>query len=387
MMIQIFFLTNSMYLIVYQKNYEEQIKPLIKLRNVQDIHCFESSNKNYLQIYQWIWSHKPDKSKRHFVCLVGNEDEVEPIPYTISEKGNIYSSSNKAASDIRYGMSGQKLLAPSGKSSDENVTITFMVGRITSGQTDDIDIKKNNVQNQINKIIQYETNKPQPRIFGIANDESDGSTTDKEYLYQILSSYVEHGYSCTTRDKYDKDIINTISSEFNQSSTLLYIGHGVNNKINTSGFSTENVSKLTNTNYPFCLFVACDVGSFDEDILSLTESLQISEHGAIASCGSTVKQPWIPPIKALQEMHNYLFEKCKALEIGTYLKSLTYSEIFYHGIQYLLDQKTDESNVTAYTWTFFGDPATLATLYNLPPMKPNPFIKRKLRHILTSICC
>ena len=252
---------------------------------------------------------------------------------------------SEAASDMYYSIFDYNSdIAPV---SENNYKV--IVGRLSPGdniynKTDvfDDNVKKANIQNQVNKIKSYENtintiqsnsysgdlNADWPKkIIGIASNEGEGSgidgLSDNVYMRQELNKYSASDLNChfselyqsnfnsghistttSTNDKNEYDVDDDPSqqiykTEINQgSSLLLYAGHADEVSLVTTGFDNTSASNLTNENKYFlgCV-VGCSIGSHDEYYMSLAENLQVlANKGSIAMFVSSILQSWQPPM-------------------------------------------------------------------------------------------
>ena len=335
-------------LILCYKLYAEQGKRLKKLREKKNfkilLHVVDDS-ATYLSLQKIVddYYKKKKKEKLHYLCLIGNENEI-PSYKTSYE--------NNAMSDIMYGL--------------KNDIIQIFVGRITSGdshylnrsisQSDRIQY----VKNQIDKLHEYENISTDSQewcsnIHGIGSNDGEGygyeNMSDRNFVKKELNKYYKNG--CNTYC-FTEESTNFNSTLKKGASCVFYVGHGLEDQVGTTGFNIRDVKDLENTHvYSFFIFVACLVGSFDESEICLAEALQICKNGGtICACASTIQQNWTPPMKALTIMNKIINEKL----MDDTLK-LTFGNIFYPGVQEIFKSGKYYDKESAMTWTLLGDPS------------------------------
>lgn len=324
----------------------------------------------FRHIRQLIWSTRPIPD---YVCLIGNEREIVPYYAPILNTGSI---ADRAAADLAFVVTR------------ENV-IQAVIGRLTSGESSDLTQSVLHVENQIDKIIAYETQQ-ENRVLGIASVEGaqtgiDG-LSDHAFVGRQLSLFAKkrsQGVLCAkeSTNEWTGRVISPspqgILEEFQQGlGYVMYVGHGSETGVQTSGLARKDLASLTHqTTYPFCMFVACSVGSFDEPSVSLAEALVVRERaGAVAACGSTILQSWKPPMHAMRVFN-------EGLRAHTATSTETMGDLFAKGIGTLLDPSSEFHDVEcAYTWTYLGDPclapritpSTAALPNTQAPSDPSP---------------
>tara|TARA_Y100000389_G_C17467782_1_gene527287 strand:- start:3727 stop:5013 length:1287 start_codon:yes stop_codon:yes gene_type:complete len=358
-------------LIIHHQLYKSQAKELCDIRK-QNLSIYMKeidSTISYNSIKKYIIEHL---NLVEYVCLIGNEKEVRPLYLPIKNTGG---NSETAASDLSFGIFENE--------------IKLMIGRITSGEAKTDQERKSNVQNQIDKIRTYQEIYDSAEcpnwinnIMGIGSGEGGGwdglglldengePMADRDFIRQELLLFKNINYDIKGYfDPYDNYRSQPSGSElvgqgFSDGSSLVcYVGHGTEEAITTSNFSVNDVNNLNenseNGMYPFCIFVACSVGSFDENEISLTESLQIKKRGgSICSCGSTILQEWLPPMHALKIMLETV-RTYVANNTNERKEHITCGQIFYKGVKEMYDVKSKAVDRNgALTWCFMGDPST-----------------------------
>jgi hypothetical protein len=318
-----------------------------------------------------------------YVCLVGNEDEVQPVMLRTETGWGGGTNTRTSASDLALTFGREHIYRPD--SYPENlVDHDIVVGRLTTGSTEaGVDQRRRNVDNQLDKMYEYAAVHADPacppwvrHIIGIASNETDESSsnrytklTDRGWLKAQATPLVSKGYDLRCYfDTYARSAgRDAIAQGFNQGASFMcYVGHGDELSITTSGFRTSDVDQLSNRGkYPFCVFVACSVGSFDEQDVCLTEQLQVQAGaGSICACGSTKKQTWTPPMAALERMLQVIDRHAAAPTVDAASRAeLTCGGIFHAGLARLYgDHCTSRSDTCdrddALTWIFLGDPST-----------------------------
>jgi len=238
------------------------------------------------------------------------------------------------------------------------------------------------VQTQVTRTINYEKN-PQfitddwyKTVLGIASALGPGD--DNEYDYQHIrnqqTELLAYTYSVNPElfdgsqggnDAPGDPTPEMVSTEVNNGTGLiLYCGHGAQNSWGTSGFSSTNVSALTNAGkLPFIWSVACVNGDFVDGTCFAEAWLRASQGGqptgAMAFLGSTINQSWNSPMCGQDEMTDILRE--------SYPNNIrrTFAGISINGCMKMIDEYGTDGENMADTWTVFGDP-TLQVRTSLP---------------------
>ena len=326
-------------------------------------------------------------NKLKYICIIGNEKEIvtnmrKVKPVIIDEEETDEIPIVIAASDLMYGVNSNK--------------IEIIVGRISSGLSEN----ETNIKNQIKKILTYEKlndtlniknvnnteNKWTTKVIGIASDEYVSSFKDNEYMRNELKlfetnidtsrinmSYIElfEGYigeNVTDIENIIDKTGNPTSAELetyiNNGATLIeYLGHGTDTKLITTDFDIANVDNLTNEDkYFLFISVACLIGAFHNDSLTLAEKFQFAkDSGSIAVFASSVAQSWEPPKKLLNSI-NKLIQKSPA-------NYITIGDLFYQGVtndDFLhISLGGLNENDESYYYNLFGDPSTKYNLCKL----------------------
>ena len=220
------------------------------------------------------------------------------------------------------------------------------------------------VTTQVNKIITYERDYTTAQNWmywasGIASDEGGGAQgddgeSDIQHMENIRTDLQGYGYSVD--QLYDPGVTDTdVSNVINWGTSLInYCGHGGTYSFSTSGFNTTDVANLTNgVKYPIINAVACLVGNFVSYTCLAESFLRKSNGGGVAFWGSSINQPWNPPMAAQDEVVDLLVADSKK----------TIGGLFFNGACKMLDDYPSDAN-TLKTWNIFGDCSMLARTKN-----------------------
>lgn len=264
----------------------------------------------------------------------------------------------------------------------DNKLPDIILGRISSGESYDIENKYRNISTQIQKTIEYEnylgSNDWIKQIITVASSEGkgigDNGESDYEHMHVISEKFSEIDYATSAyydgthytnvsdQTTLDDDAIgNPTASEIkagidNGASLVFYAGHATETSWTTSNFDTVDIFNLRNNEkYPVVITVGCSTGSFDENNVCFTEALMMARHndrpiGSIVTMGSTVLQQWTPPMKAQDAMVDNIIqflEKKNDYNIG---------QIFYLGMQSMVEKYGDYGTNESLFWHLFGDP-------------------------------
>lgn len=241
----------------------------------------------------------------------------------------------------------------------------FLVGRFSAESIAD-------VQTQVERSIYYEKNLSSGNwlgsTLGIASDQGPGD--DNEYDYEHIRNIQTDLMNFTYDTKYElfDGSQGGLDAPGNPSSTnvstlvnpgigsIFYCGHGGETQWVTTGFSTTNVTALTNVNVlPFIYSVSCVIGHYNTGTCFCESWMRAKQTsgptGAIGIFGSTINQSWSPPMAAQDEMADILVE--------SYANNIkrTFAGIAINGCFKMNDEYADY-NVTD-TWTVFGDPSLM----------------------------
>jgi len=140
---------------------------------------------------------------------------------------------------------------------------------------------------------------------------------------------------------------------------ITYTGHGWDQGIASSSFSSSEVPLLTNTGkLPFFWSVACVNGNFTTQTCfaeTLTRQTNASGEpvGCVATLMSTINQYWSEPMEGQDEMVHLL-----TLNSVGYNKK-TFGALSMNGCMQMNDAYGSSGNDMTDTWTLFGDPSLL----------------------------
>ena len=279
-----------------------------------------------------------------FVLLVGDGPQIPPFTsvYGDSDPSYGYISGNDSYAEV-------------------------IVGRFSANNTEEL-------QTQVQRTLTYEMY-PDPNgdwyhkgvCIGSDQGPGDDNEMDFEHERNISTDYL--GYTYTTVDElYDgsqgvadaagnPDVTDFDASLNSGRSVITYTGHGSTTSFGTTGFSSTDVTGLTNVNMlPFIWSVACVNGDFKSGTC-LAESFLRSTTatgeptGAIATFMATINQSWDPPMDAQDEMVDILVE--------SYPGNIkhTFGGISVNGCMHMNDVYGAAGDEMTDTWTTFGDPS------------------------------
>ena len=283
-----------------------------------------------------------------YVQLVGDYDDVK--------------------SDI--GTSGNQPMDPQlGCVVGNDVYADIAVGRFSANSSDQVTV-------QVNKVVNYEK-LPQnaadwyKSALGIGSDQGSGSGDDGEmdkdhiqniwdnkldpFTYDIYSTAYDPGAT----DQMVADAVNAGVSIIN------YCGHGSMTSWGTTGFDNNDVNNLTNGNMlPFIFSVACVNGEFDDGECFAEAWLHKDGGGAVMFLGSTINQPWDPPMRGQDYFNDVLIGGYNYDDhpgqngINTHEQRTFIGSIVINGFALMLNESsTTDDKETVQTWTTFGDPS------------------------------
>ena len=174
---------------------------------------------------------------------------------------------------------------------------------------------QNQVTTQVNRVIQYEQNPVISEAYSnsVGVGSSEGPGDDDEYDYQhlrnirqgLLDYSYTNGYELYDGSQGGEDADgNPNASDLHVllqegMGLINYTGHGSSLSCSSSGYNSNDVNQLTNTDvHPFFWSVACVNGDFTgvtcfaETWLRATHSETGQPTGAIATLMSTINQSW-----------------------------------------------------------------------------------------------
>ncbi len=231
------------------------------------------------------------------------------------------------------------------------------------------------VETQVQRTLEYE----QAYSFednwlnhglGLARDEGsgnghDGGEADDEHMENIRDRLLNYNYVEVYRE-YDggSDYVdyNTTSAHISDRinsgvSVINFCNHGNWDSWSVGGYHINDVNALTNVRkLPFVWSVACIVGQFQGQTCFAETWLRATHNGeptgAVAHFGSTINQPWHPPMDAQDEFNRILTQMFE-----NNIKR-SFGGISVNGMFDMLDKNNDTyGHRTAETWTIFGDPS------------------------------
>jgi PKD repeat protein len=216
------------------------------------------------------------------------------------------------------------------------------------------------VTTQVDRTVYYEQDVLSSATWfrkAIGMGSSEGPGQDNEYDYQhinnILTDCSNYGYTTYTNHQSGGTAANLSSLVNAGAGTMFYCGHGSTTAW-TCGwtFSVTNVNALVNENeLPFIYSVACVVGNFKNYTCFCESWLRATNNGnptgAVAHCGSTINQSWVPPMDAQDEMADLL--------VSSSGPKRTFGGTFVNGLFKMIDLNGSGGESMADTWTCFGD--------------------------------
>lgn len=139
---------------------------------------------------------------------------------------------------------------------------------------------------------------------------------------------------------------------------IMYIGHGTINSWQTTGFSSTDVTRLSNTVvHPFIWSAGCNSGDF-VTTTCLAEAWLRAENndqptGAVAAMMSTSTQSWYPPMEAQDEIA--LILAGRKISVNT----RTFGGISMSACMKMNDKYGLGGYRVTDTWNIFGDPSVV----------------------------
>ncbi|MCG8700113.1 MAG: C25 family cysteine peptidase [Bacteroidales bacterium] len=268
-----------------------------------------------------------------YLLLVGDHEHIPADWMDYSDK-----KLEDAHSDNSYGY-----IAGNDKYQD------ILIGRFSAENA-------NHVRTQIERTIHYERDLSSSADFfkkGIGIASSEGSNpSDAEHLDRIHKDLEKYGYSITKC--YQKGgTVQKLADLINQGAGIInYTGHGNFTTWGAPAFNVKHVNKLTNENeLPFVISVACVVGRFPGRTCFAESWLRATNNGkptgAVAFAGSTIYQPWYPPLTGQDDMNDFLMAD----------KVRTFGGMLVNGFFRMQDKWGGQGQNLADSWTCFGDPS------------------------------
>lgn len=290
-----------------------------------------------------------------YVLLVGNEDYI-PTPIAFNH-----------ASDPSYSFIVGSDLYPD-----------IFVGRFSAANAA-------HVETQVERSIYYEQNTGEEwrtKAMGIASDE--GSNPPdwlhmrriRNQLYEselVEYTWVDEFYdgSQGEDDAPGNPTSTMVSNAFNDGRHLAnYVGHGYYQSVSTSGFNTNHINALTNTNkLSFFITVACLTGAWTSVAECFGEAWSRATHdgqptGGIGAFCASRSQLWVPPMTAQNEMMD--------VYTGSYENNvkITSGGVVFNGVMRMNDVHGSTGERETAAWHLFGDPSIVLTGDVIPPGDP-----------------
>lgn len=227
------------------------------------------------------------------------------------------------------------------------------------------------VETQVQRFIEYEQNPIEtshfPVFLGIASEEGPGDNNEYDYQHvrnidNLLLNYTyTSGYELFEGSQGGLDAPNNPTGQMvttavnNGVGIITYCGHGYTQGWGTTGFNNNKVNELSNNNkLPFVISVACLNGEYQSGTCFAESWLRATKDGeptgAVSFIGSTISQPWNPPMCTQDAMIDMLVGNSPAEQ------KFTLGDMFFNGLIKMLDVYSSEGTETYRTWILFGDP-------------------------------
>ncbi len=242
------------------------------------------------------------------------------------------------------------------------------IGRLSANSAADVTL-------QVNKIINYEKNPAAANNWlttatGIASDQGPGDDNEKDYEHEDviwndkLDPFTYNSYNAI----YDPSATSAdVSNAVNSGTGIInYTGHGSSTSWGTTGFSNNDVNNLTNGEMlPIIFSVACNNGEFNLSSDCFAEAwLKKDGGGAVMFLGSTISQPWDPPMRGQDYFNDVLIGGYDydahggQSGINTNEQRTFSGSVVVNGLNLMLSESDNSDDIeTIQTWTTFGDPA------------------------------
>ena len=241
------------------------------------------------------------------------------------------------------------------------------------------------VTTHINKVINYEKNPDMSgtwykNAMGMARDEGSGGGHHggeaDDYHMEVIRYYKLSPYNYSTvYQEYDGNssyvgsntTSSIVSSRINAGIGLLnYCNHGYETGWSVANYSNTHVNNLTNNDkLPFVWSVACLVGKFNRTSECFAEAwLNNQNGGAVGFLGSTINQPWVPPMSGQDYFndlliggYDYTSNPGGGQSTTAANKRTTFGALSFNGMILMLSDAPSNSSYqeTIRTWTLFGD--------------------------------
>lgn len=234
----------------------------------------------------------------------------------------------------------------------------IFIGRFSCESTTDL-------ETQITRTIRYERDMAMSDTWlqtatGIASNEGgsggqgDNGESDEQHMQIVRNNLLNYGY--TSIDQFYENSGVTaaqVTSALNSGRGYLnYVGHGLTDRWGTTSYNNNNVLALNNQNkLPFIVSVACLNGNF-VGVTCFAEAwmrarVANNPTGAVVFYGSSISQPWNPPMRAQDEISRLITNDLKN----------TVGGLFYNGSCRMIEVygTTNGGVATFRTWHIFGD--------------------------------
>ncbi|MBI1837397.1 MAG: T9SS type A sorting domain-containing protein [Flavobacteriia bacterium] len=344
-------------LIICPESLVTQIQPLADWKNQKGIKTtiatLTTTGNTSAAIKTYIQNYYTNNPSLIYILLVGDHADVPSYTY-----GN--NGTDELWSDTYYAQltGGTTDLHPDA-----------FIGRFSGNSSQ--------IVTMVNRTLEYEKNPASgdwmTRAIGIGSDLGDGIGDEGEADWQhernLRTKLLAFGYT-NVDELYDGNhtgadasgdptAANVVTSINGGAGLFNYTGHGDDDLIYTSNFTTTNINAATNNGkYPFVVSVACNNGKFTAgNCISegwLRSSNGTGPKGAIASVGSSILMAWAEPMQTQDEIVDIL--------TGQYPSNhkTTIGGLFYNSQISMLDQYNNTSSQEVMkTWVMFGDPSTL----------------------------
>ncbi|MBN1968476.1 MAG: T9SS type A sorting domain-containing protein [Candidatus Delongbacteria bacterium] len=242
----------------------------------------------------------------------------------------------------------------------------IVIGRFSASTTA-------HVTAQVDKTIAYEKDNNTSgdwykKGLGIASTEGPGDDgeTDNAHMDVIKNDkLLPYGYNEVAAQYGGSASASGVGNIVNAGVSIInYVGHGSHDSWVTSGFSTSNAASLTNgTKLPFVVSVACVNGEFHTGSDCFAEGWSRNANGgSIAFAGSTINQPWQPPMRGEDYFNDIVIggydysQHAGQNGINTDESRITYGSAFFNALVLMYTEASQSEDLeTIQTWTIFGD--------------------------------
>lgn len=205
----------------------------------------------------------------------------------------------------------------------------------------------------------------------IASDQGPGDDNEMDFEHQLNLKAQMTGYTYNNvSENYDgsqggldaagNPTAASIGTQVNNGVGIItYTGHGSDFAFSTSGFSTSNITSLTNTTaHPFIWSVACVNGNFVSNPTCFAEGwlragTPSAPKGALATMMSTINQSWNPPMEGQDAMVDIMVES-DAMNLKR-----SFGGLSFNGCMQMNDAYGSAGDEMTDTWTLFGDPSVM----------------------------